>query len=55
MSVLLLGCGHCKNLAPTYKQVGDAFKDEPNVSLTYSLNSYITKSQRLGECLKTNN
>ena len=34
MSVLLLGCGHCKRLAPVYDQVGKAFKNEPNVSLT---------------------
>lgn len=34
MSVLLLGCGHCKRLAPVYDEVGKAFKNEPNVSLT---------------------
>ena len=28
---LLLGCGHCKSLAPVYEEVGETFKNEPNV------------------------
>ena len=25
-----LGCGHCKQLAPVYEQLGQTYKNEPN-------------------------
>ena len=28
---LYLGCGHCKQLAPVYEEVGATFKSEENV------------------------
>ena len=28
--VLLVGCGHCKKLAPVYEQLGQTYKNEPS-------------------------
>ena len=30
--ISILGCGHCKSLAPVYEKVAETFKNEPNVS-----------------------
>jgi protein disulfide-isomerase-like protein len=29
--LIIIGCGHCKKLAPIYKKLADSFKDNTNV------------------------
>ena len=33
--ISILGCGHCKSLAPVYEKVAETFKNEPNVSFVH--------------------